>query len=538
MDVVGGIDSNNATVAISSGNKQSNLFIYDLDICDKYLSHQLTITLPNIHGLKWVPKNPGYLVTGNNKGYAHLISIPSLCKDGDDEDASAEIVKRFNHRKHLKSSSSSVRNSNISKLDFIDQESNELLSLYDNNLFHWNLNGCQSQIRPSPISITTITGLVNFDPLNSATVGICGRFGVSLFDLRTPKFQLPKSLSSSTNKKKQYASLMKWNPDNDNVFAAYHRDGVIRLWDIRKQESYGNLFGHHDKVVSMEWNSGDLFSGGRDGNIIHWDLTTDGSDLSACSLKEGLTSINFDGKTNKLKHVSEQRQCGTILPASNTNIITMKSINDGQDTKILSVDGSSFFGVHNKIYDAVNINVNSDKFYYSEQDLQLLVGQVNSTDTLVEEEPISDKLTTIYEAVEPLSIARKPTMTTTNYSPGEINSSTDTLAEEFEPQVNEKHHSFGLESEVDEKESQASYVLDLPEFDEFKFDDDHNGSLISLDSSRLNLVNGSLETVSTNPTIVGHEQNFKFEQDVKVEQNLKVEEIPQITTQKYKSLLI
>ena len=53
-------------------------------------------------------------------------------------------------------------------------------------------------------------------------------------------------------------------------------DGVIRLWDIRKQDSYiAELYGHNDYSIttSMEWNNNDLFTGSKDGNIIHWDLS-------------------------------------------------------------------------------------------------------------------------------------------------------------------------------------------------------------------------------------------------------------------------
>ena len=107
----------NPILAISSGKSESNLFIYELNLFNNHLIHHHTISLPNIHAMKWI-NNTRYLVTGNNKGYAHLVSTPKLAThdvfntnsngdfdyDDDDEDDnnSAEICKRFNHRKHLK----------------------------------------------------------------------------------------------------------------------------------------------------------------------------------------------------------------------------------------------------------------------------------------------------------------------------------------------------------------------------------------------------------------------------------------------------
>ena len=67
----------NPILAISSGKSESNLFIYELNLFNNYLIHHHTISLPNIHAMKWI-NNTRYLVTGNNKGYAHLVSTPKL----------------------------------------------------------------------------------------------------------------------------------------------------------------------------------------------------------------------------------------------------------------------------------------------------------------------------------------------------------------------------------------------------------------------------------------------------------------------------
>lgn len=401
------------TLAISSGNQKSNLFIYELDMNNNYLTHHNTITLPNTHAMKWVPKNPHLLMTGNNKGYGHLVSVPSP----ENVEDSAEIMKRFNHRKHLRSinkdpSIFSHNSTIIEKMNFIN--SDQLVSIYDNNLFNWDLNDSTSSCKPKPTNITSINGLMNFDnnPTNSNILGICGKFGVSIFDLRDPKFSIPSAAIKECKKNKLGANVIKWSDNNENIFAASHLDGVVRLWDVRKQENYGNLRGHTGKQInSIEWCEGDLFTGGKDGNIIHWDLTNDihnwNTDFMSCGLKEGLNSVNFNATKNREETI-KQRQCGTVLPASNTNIISLQSVETSDDLKVLSIDGSSFFGLHSRIYDAVDIEyqnqTGNNKAYYSEEDIKLLLQSEgkNSDSTLVDDVESIRSL----EITKPLSISK------------------------------------------------------------------------------------------------------------------------------------
>ncbi|CAL1185595.1 unnamed protein product [Candida parapsilosis] len=275
----------------------------------------------------------------------------------------------------------------------------EMISIYDDYLFHWDIMNAESQQRPQPISITIVGGIRNFDvlPHNNTTLSICGKFGISLFDTRDSKF-------------------IKWNPDNDNVLAVGHGDGVVRLWDVRKQDYFSSLRGHSrrstlNQVTSIEWDQGDLFTGGQDGNIIHWDLTSDVSldDVGHmnCGLREGLDSVKFNEKTNSVEVDVNQRQCGTVLPASNTNVVAMCSVaNDCNEIKIMSIDGSSFLGVHSQVKEAIKLNINPEKLYYSEEDIQELLRyerSINSKDDLS-----SCDQESLIEPESPLTIRRKP----------------------------------------------------------------------------------------------------------------------------------
>lgn len=505
-------DSNKSLLGISSANNDSNLFIYELDLAENYLTHNNTISLPNIHAMRWVPRMDNDelgLITGNSKGYAHLVSIPN----SNEEDQSAEIVKRFNHRKHLKSinkdpSIASHNSTDITKLNFMDK-SMDLLSIYDNNLFLWDINGCDSQVRPKPISISSIPGIVNFDPIprNSNLVGICGKFGVSLFDTREPKFSVPSSIMQQANRKKLGANVIRWSPKNDNVFAASHMDGIIRLWDIRKQEYFASLDGHQGKkIISIEWNENDLFSGGRDGNIVHWDLTSDINeypkpDITNCGLKEGLNSVHFNPVKNSVEKTINQRQCGTVLPASNTNIVDMCSVSftshNEEDVKVLSIDSSSFLGLHSKIFDAVKVNINSEKLYYTDDDISLLLAaQKSSLSTLVND--------SAENVTKPLTISRMPTTkitegaaspvipTPVNIIPTTPNMSNDTLTEGPDQFV-----SVDDAITIEEPKFMFSTYNDSV----FSVDSNHEIHSSPLTSDSRGSFGESSSSISTNPTI-------------------------------------
>lgn len=381
-------DSEDVRIAIASGGSENNLFIYDLDIVDTYLTHQSTISLANIHSLQWVPQTDNLLITGNDKGYAHLVSIPES-----DSDESAEICKRFNHRKHMKTVNKPTNNDYYSHTSIkrmcLNNGNRELLTIYDTNLFHWDIHGAHTQLKPSPMLITPIPGLMNLEPMSNNAphqIGICGKFGVSLLDLRDHKFSVPKRDLSVKEQHNFQCNMMRWKPHDANVFAGAHRDGVVRIWDIRKQgESVGNFSGHTGRVTSMEWNNGDLFTGGKDGNIIFWDLNGSNGSLKNCGVKQGLESVHFDPKTNTVDKVLNQTQCGTVLPASNTNVVGMTSIRQRKDgASVLSIDGSSYLGVHKRLEDVYDLELT---LYYTKEELKLMklseVGTGGSSNTLV-----------------------------------------------------------------------------------------------------------------------------------------------------------
>lgn len=371
---VSGPETPSPVLAISSADLANNLFIYELE-SNNLLTHHTTISLPNIHSLRWVPgTGTQYMVSGNNKGYAHLISIPSPNSQND----SAEIVKRFNHRKHLrlvdKEPSIYAHSSTcISQMAFLDSR---LASCYDDTVFVWNVNLPELAMRPRPESISVVPGVASLDTCSAtnSTIAICGTFGVSLFDTRESKHSIPRLSLHRLKPREVHTNMIRWQPGNEHVLASAHGDGTVRLWDTRMNETFAELSGHRDKTITaMSWHENDLFTGASDGNIVHWDLLLDGVDWSSgigkCLLREGFVSVAFDTSSNTMQRVSE-RQCGTCLPALNNQIVGMSLVTGGGECNILLVDSAAFLGLHCKIYDVHT----PEKAYYLEEELTLLSG--------------------------------------------------------------------------------------------------------------------------------------------------------------------
>lgn len=391
-------------LAVASANSDSNLFIYKTNLTKKYLTHQNTITLPNIYSMKWIPQlhNAALkLVAGADQGYAYMVSIPN----DDDEDQSAEVIKRFNHKKHIRNTASGrqlAKTGIISEIKVFETKPH-IMSLYGDRLFTWDYKDSEALAKPQPLSIAPISGICTFDPRSeaSSTLAVGGKFGVSLFDTRCPKFNVPPSMISDAKRKGMYCNAIKWCPNSDYVFAAAHLDGIVRLWDVRKQDHFGKLDGHLNKRVnSLEWGDGsDIFTGGHDGNVVHWDLpniSSCGADAVAnCTLREGIDSVHFDPKTNSIIDIASQRQCGTVLPASNSKIISMCTVKGSDDeVKVFSVDSSAFFGIHTKICAAADDKLDLQEEYYSKESLELLAStytpDADSNSTLVDITPPLD----------------------------------------------------------------------------------------------------------------------------------------------------
>ncbi|OWB77227.1 hypothetical protein B5S32_g1388 [[Candida] boidinii] len=403
------LHENNPFVAIANSSDDSNLMIYDINTNDSTLIHLQTITLPGIHSMKWLydvnssvlthsksnhsevntdENNYSFLLTGHDRGYVNLTRM-SDPRDINDEGAGAEIIKRYNHQKHInkdyescKASKSFKNNNLISSLNITPKNwkscnLNSLISIYKENVFLWD-----SSRSSVPILKTKSRG-VNFSdpcPNRDGLLGLGGSFGVSLFDMRSKdNLGLTSSFFLPHEDNDKQSTILKWSNNNSNYLASGELSGLIKVWDIRVSKPLLCLKGHTDEITSMSWsnsNNGDLYSSSKDGNIIHWKLSTindnnidNGSSNNVyesynnndSSIMKEVTVVNsvnlqknFD--THKIIDTSENNnnlyKCGNVIPVSNTSIVDFITIIDEEDEencKLLTIDQSSFLCLHSKL---------------------------------------------------------------------------------------------------------------------------------------------------------------------------------------------
>ena len=59
---------------------------------------------------------------------------------------------------------------------------------------------------------------------------------------------------------------------DDNKIAFGNSNGQIKVYDVNKKKRINNFEGHYGRVGSLDWASGLLASGSRDGFVATWDL--------------------------------------------------------------------------------------------------------------------------------------------------------------------------------------------------------------------------------------------------------------------------
>ncbi|KAF6751310.1 WD40-repeat-containing domain protein [Ephemerocybe angulata] len=87
---------------------------------------------------------------------------------------------------------------------------------------------------------------------------------------------------STLHQHKNTIQALAWSP-NGNLVASASRDQTVRVFDIRAMKEFRVLKGHKKEVCSIAWHPVHpiLVSGGSEGAILHWDLSS--SDVSSDS---------------------------------------------------------------------------------------------------------------------------------------------------------------------------------------------------------------------------------------------------------------
>lgn len=360
------------TVAIGSNYLTENLKIFQLTT--NSLIHLASITLPDIQNLKFLesvslpPYDFKFLMTGHSNGIAHLSTIPLV---DNSSYQNAEIIKRFNHKKHIKLNSNSNSNSIIKNRLCLNNGKistaitsiqltnhhwkstplNSMISIYDHHLFLWDTSRSKS-----PLSLIPINGISN-SSINKnvdSLVAVVGDFGVSLLDLRTGKesnnnktsVYIPKPILNSSTISNKYngCTYVEWCETNENYLAtAQPSNNSVYLWDIRKMEPITELSGFSDSVTQIQWSGNTLWTGDDDGYLTKWNLKNlDNLKNHKCiiSNKKRLTDTWDSSLTGKS---SKPIECGQSMKISNSKIISMDY--NSQNDNITCIDGS-FLSTH------------------------------------------------------------------------------------------------------------------------------------------------------------------------------------------------
>ncbi|ODV87711.1 hypothetical protein CANARDRAFT_5026 [[Candida] arabinofermentans NRRL YB-2248] len=369
FDSLTSISVNKSLTAVGSNANSENLKIYNLNQSNNFLTHLTSITLPNIHSLKWLDNVIGdddvdddgesidFLLSGHANGIANLTMIPNVSSP---TFTNAEIIKRFNHEKHLTVDyDNSIKISNLNKPTNVIYQidttptswktcnKNSLLSIYKENVFLWDTSRSSY-----PILKNKIKGLSSFsaNPKQDGLLSLGGSFGISLFDMRSSSTTGYASSSFYIpHKKNVETSLTCWCKEDPNYLVASTMSNELQVWDIRSLNPIITLTAHADEITSLIWTKFDtLYSSSKDGKIIQWDLSnvklnSQSGDMIKGSLKNG---FNLDPAVSEI---------GTMIPASNNSIIAMVSVtnpdiavDDDDHTRVLSLD-NSFIGLHSQI---------------------------------------------------------------------------------------------------------------------------------------------------------------------------------------------
>lgn len=344
--------------AVSSGSRINNLFIYELGSRPgpAMLTHHQTISLPEIHSLAWVsPKSRlgsqgNVLVSGHKQGIVHMTLLP----DTHSSDTPAEIMKRFNHARHLPSSTHSlrIRNLSLTGSQWSTFPSSGIVTMCGEHLFVWDPS--RSDL---PLIKQKLRGDINSMDLCDSRNGVVafgGRKGVSIRDLRV-KGGSGLSPPDSSNK---LATVVKWSPHNDNLVASVHQGKEIKVWDIRSSSPASSYAGHSDWVTAVEWSPKDpdqLISASNDGTIRVWDKNCETTSLENVSATMKPSAFNW-APTNDWKLYQMRQFNDWELDLLARNLLAPKQPMISQnrqftalkvmDRGAVSIDAEGYFGYH------------------------------------------------------------------------------------------------------------------------------------------------------------------------------------------------
>ena len=335
--------------AVASGSDENNLFIYELNPEGKTLTHHQTISLPQVHALEWAPhplsSQGNIIVSGHKNGYVNLTLLP----DSYSTSMPAEILKHYNHQRHV-SSKSSQTSTRIKQLQLTTMEWSccppaSILSLCSDHIFMWDVSRSDA-----PLVKQKAKGVSCFDASGrrDGVVALGGRKGLSIRDMRIRGVGglSPPSQSGT------FVSHVKWSPNNENMVAAVHDSTTVRVWDVRMSEPLSTYRGHTDMITGLEWSphqANELVSASKEGTIRVWDPSVTDDDESFKPYKR---RSNWDLYEERMSHDAElDRLALEILDDSAQNHPKVRHNKQFVGLRVgdcgaVSIDQEGFLGYH------------------------------------------------------------------------------------------------------------------------------------------------------------------------------------------------
>ena len=267
--------------AIGSGNTKSNLFIYE--VYPDEVTHHQTISLPEVHALKWVSpltklgQMGNVLASGHRNGVAHLTLLP----DSTSRDGQAEVLKRYNHAKHLPKNVDSLQRSlrirelELTSLKWSCCAPSSLFTLCGDHLFLWEPN--RSDV-PLVMQKTNNTQALSLCGSRDGVFALGRKRGVCIRDIRI-RDRVNSGLKPPVDNDDSVTAVS-WNPyDGGNQLASVHDRRTIKIWDIRSRAPLASYSRHADTITSLDWSAkSELVSASVDGTVRVWNTETTPSD--------------------------------------------------------------------------------------------------------------------------------------------------------------------------------------------------------------------------------------------------------------------
>ncbi|KAF4604238.1 pre-mRNA cleavage and polyadenylation factor (CPF) complex subunit [Pleurotus pulmonarius] len=160
----------------------------------------------------------------------------------------------------------------------------------------------------------------------------------------TIKFWDPRTgtVLSSLHPHKNTVQAVAWSPNGDQVASA-SRDQTVRVFDIRAMKEYSVLKGHKKEVCSVAWHPVHpiLVSGGSEGSMVHWDVSTpDSSNLNNPNLQSQPRATLSEAHDSNVWSLAYHPLGHLLVSASNDHTTRFWSRErPGDTTSVFSADG-------------------------------------------------------------------------------------------------------------------------------------------------------------------------------------------------------